>query len=141
MSKVSFLCSFPVYQNRIELIEHSLVTCDDFLDRQAMQGYMLEKVVVVAYSRKNSYPRRQQFNGFFVFLWLTFTFLICCCILTTSQLVFGIGILIFIVKPQLNDIRRVCRFSTRYHWKKDIPQFSIACFYLVTTNPTRCPLS
>ena len=67
------------------------------------------------------------FNGFFSFLWFTLTFLICCCILTTSQFVFGISILIVHVKSSwLNNIRRVCRFLTPYQWEKDISPFSIA---------------
>ena len=49
-----------------------------------------------------------------LFFWLTFTFLICYCILTTFQVVFGIIIFIVIVKWWLNDIRKVCRFPTPY---------------------------
>ena len=73
----------------------------------------------------------------FFFFWLTFTFLICCCILTTPQIIFGVSILTVIVKSWLNDIRRIYRFPILYQWENNIPSFSIAFFHLVTTNPTQ----
>ena len=74
------------------------------------------------------------FNGFFIFLWLTSNFLICCCILTTSQIVFGI-------ESWLNNIQRFCRVPTSYQWEKDNPPFSIAFFHMVTTNLMSYPPS
>ena len=62
------------------------------------------------------------------FFWLTSSFLICCCIPATFQIVFGISNLIVIVKWWLNDIRMVCGFPTCYQWWKDIPPFSISPF-------------